>query len=224
MIEKGTTAIVYDNVLCANVKNKMLTNTADREIIDNEVAMICSMPNKIGVPLISYNYPHIQTQLMHETLTNFVVRKQPPLAVLVPMFNQVARYCAVLYAHGIFHCDLMTNNVMLFYRTPTASPILFFIDCGISYRYKLPVTVISGKGAPRRPDADEAEYDFLFFMYSCLHCCAYLQPQLMAHYDSLMVRMRQCFEKYHNNGQNHQWNLVGTLYTRLCWKIGSSES
>lgn len=224
MNEKGTSAIVYDNVLCAGVKNKLLNDSSDREIIDHEVEMIRSMPNKIGVALISYNYPHIQTQQMHETLTKFVARKHPPFSVLKPLFNGIARYCAILYADGIFHCDLFTNNVMLFYRTPTGLPNRFFIDCGISYNYRKPSSVVLIKGAPRTPDVEDHEYDFLFFMYSCLHCCSYLLEELMAHYDQLMVRMKVCFEKYHNNGRNHQWYLVGTLYIRLCWKIGLSES
>lgn len=224
MTERGTTAVVYDNVFAPNVKNKALAANADREVVDHEVLMICAMRNKIGVPLLSYAYPHIEIQLMHETLTAFVARKRPPLEVLLPIFNQVARHCAIMYSDGIFHCDLMTNNVIFFYRTPTAAPLGFFIDHGISYKYREPHKVVHTKGAPRQPDADDGEYDFLFFMYSCLHCCWYLQAALMAHYEHLMVRMRRCFERYHNNGRNHQWYLVGTLCTHLCWKIGSLES
>lgn len=224
MNEKGTSAIVYDNVLCSNIKTKEMKGGLEQEIVDQEVAMICMVPNKIGVALISYTYPHIQTQLMHETFTKFVIRKRPPLSVLLPIFNQISRYCTILHASGIFHCDLMTNNVMMFYRTPTSPPLFFFIDLGISYNYKNGKTLIGGKSAPRIVDPADKEYDFLFFMYSVLHCCPYLEKELFAHYEALMARMKGCFERYHNNGQNHQWYLVGTLCTRLCWKIGSSES
>lgn len=222
MNEKGSSALVYNNVLQPTVKNKEMNADSDRDIVNQEIDMILSIPNRIGVPLLRFDYPHIQMQKMDETFLAFVERKKPPLNVLLSMMNTVCRYCAILYASGIFHCDLMAKNVMLFYRTPTGSPLIFLIDYGLSYKIATGPPTINGKRSPRIVDVNDRDYDFMFFLYSCLHRCSYLMVELIEYYG--LQRLQHCFEKYHSNGRNHQWYREGTLYEHFGWRIDLAGS
>jgi len=214
MWQTGTTAIVYDDPLQPSVKIKQFRSAISKESMDHEVRMLRRAPPNICAALLHYEYPHLQLQRMDESLESFICRKQPSIEVLADIIDAVARKCMVFYASGMFHCDLMVKNVMLLYRTPQSDPLDFLIDLGISMIRNERLDAL-----PRTPDSRDNEYDFCFFLYSCLCFCTYIFDDLYRHLSSFIPTIRRYFEKYHNNAQNHQWYLVGTLYKDLGWQI-----
>ena len=216
---KGSTATVFDDVLNSSVKIKRFYSDMTKEVMDREVEMLRRVRPNICAPIVSYKYPHLRLQKMDESLTGFVMRKQPTLDVISRIIDDVSKFLIVMYADGMFHCDCTTNNVMLKYRTQQSEPLVFSIDVGIS-KFRNEYIV----GLPRVPDSRDKEYDFMFFLYSCLHCCEYMLDELYEYISPFIEKMKYYFEKYHTNGRNHEWYRVGTLYKRFLWKISLEES
>lgn len=224
MEQTGSTAVVYSDALNPSVKIKHLRGTLTREVMDREVFMLRSVPPNICASIVSYKYPEIQLQRMDESVAQFISRKQPPLETLIAIIDIVGKKCMILYARGIFHADLMLNNVMLLYRTPCADPMNFLIDVGISLFRNEHL-----EGLPRVPDSADKEYDFCYFLYSLLSWAKELfdRPAFDALYNHLspfIPTIRRYFEKYHSSGRNHQWYRAGTLWKCLGWKISLEES
>lgn len=211
---KGSTASVLTDALNSTVKVKYFNDTTSRVAADYEVRLMKACPPNICAPILHYEYPRLEMQKMDETLAAFITRKQPTIQILSGFIDNVARKCMVFYASGLFHCDLMLHNITLLYRTPQSTPLLFFVDSGISMlRYE------RDDGVPRKPDNCDAEYDFCFFLYSCLCYCTYLFDDLYTHISPFIPTLKRYFEHYHGNGRNHQWYRVGIVYQRLGWKI-----
>lgn len=213
-MSRGSTAVVYSDALNASVKTKHFRSNTNKETMDYEISMMRCCPPNLMAPFLHYEYPILQLQKMDESFHDLILRTRPPAHLLIPFFEDIARKCAIFYANQFFHCDLTTRNIMLLYRTPHAKPLIFFIDSGISMlRYDPRFNL------PRIPDGADAEYDFCFFVYSCLCLYFYMFDDLYRYFSPFIPTVKRYFEKYHSNNRNHQWYVEGTAYKYLGWKI-----